>query len=123
MLEYFVHLDKDDPPDDLVWATADIPENVSRERVRINRLPVNWRDFVAPSQLARFVDQFVNRAERRSILIVPSALASRENNWLINPAHGDSRRIVPRARVAQLRSADVREAVSATETPPVRTSP
>ena len=32
MLEYFVHLDPEDAPDDLVLATADVPDNVSRER-------------------------------------------------------------------------------------------
>ena len=31
MLEYFVHLDKDDPPTDLVLAVAEVPEDVTRE--------------------------------------------------------------------------------------------
>ena len=33
MLEYFVHVDPEDAPDDLVLATADIPDNVSREQL------------------------------------------------------------------------------------------
>ena len=34
MLEYFVHLDKDDPPTDLVLAVAEVPEDVTRESVK-----------------------------------------------------------------------------------------
>ena len=34
MLEYFVHLDPEDAPDDLVLATADVPDNVSRKRIQ-----------------------------------------------------------------------------------------
>ena len=30
MLEYFVHLDQDDPPSDLVLAAADVPKDVDR---------------------------------------------------------------------------------------------
>lgn len=34
MLEYFVHLDPEDAPDDLVLATADVPDKLSRERIQ-----------------------------------------------------------------------------------------
>ena len=39
LLEYFVHLDNDDPPDDLVLAIADIPDELTRERVGVSDLP------------------------------------------------------------------------------------
>ena len=32
MLEYFVHLDADDPPPDLVLAVADVPDDLKREQ-------------------------------------------------------------------------------------------
>jgi RES domain-containing protein len=57
-----------------------------------NRLPKNWRHFPAPAELARFGDEFV-RAARAAILIVPSALAPAESNWLIHPKHPDFARI------------------------------
>jgi hypothetical protein len=41
MLEYFVHLDKDDPPDDLALAVVDVPDEVTREQVSIGDLPAN----------------------------------------------------------------------------------
>jgi len=44
MLEYFVHLDSDDPPDDLLLAVADVPDDVSYERLNGAKLPPNWRE-------------------------------------------------------------------------------
>jgi RES domain-containing protein len=92
MLEYFVHLDPEDPPDDLVLATADVPESLSRERVEASTLPANWRETPAPPRLAQIGDEFVKRADSCSLL-VPSALAIRENNWLINSQHSGFREI------------------------------
>jgi RES domain-containing protein len=86
MLEYFVHLDPEDSPDDLVLAAADVPDNVSRARVAISGVPANWRDTPAPPELALIGDEFVRKAEA-CVLLVPSALAVQENNWLINPLH------------------------------------
>jgi hypothetical protein len=48
MLEYFVHLDKDDPPADLVLAIAEIPDDLGRRRINLRNLPLNWRDPAAP---------------------------------------------------------------------------
>ena len=92
MLEYFVHLDKDDPPTDLVLAIAEFPDDVSRERVGVGDLPANWQDAAAPPELAHFGDEFAQRCEH-CILIVPSVLAPSESNCLVNPAHPDYRRI------------------------------
>jgi RES domain-containing protein len=93
MLEYFVHLDKDDPPEDLVLAIAEIADDVSRERVQASDLPANWRDAAAPPELSEIGDRFAQKGEH-CLLLVPSVLAPAENNWLINPGHPDYRRIV-----------------------------
>lgn len=92
MLEYFVHLDQDDPPDDLVLAVAEIPQDIGRERLDVARLPQNWRDPVAPPQIVRFGDDFAERVEH-CLLVVPSVIAPSENNWLLNPEHPDFKRI------------------------------
>ncbi len=92
MLEYFVHLDPEDPPDDLVLATADVPESLAQERVEARALPANWRESPAPPRLAEIGDEFVKKAEN-CVLIVPSALAIRENNWLIDPQHSEFKQI------------------------------
>ena len=95
MLEYFVHLDKDDPPTDLVLAVAEVPEDVPNESVKVNDLPAKWREGAAPPELARFGDEFVSAA-KRCLLFVPSVLAPHENNCLINPAHAEFGRVVVR---------------------------
>jgi RES domain-containing protein len=93
LLEYFVHLDKDDPPADLVLAIADIPDDLTRERVEISQLPRDWRDPAAPPDLARIGDAFVEQGDH-CLLTVPSALAPHEHNLLLNPEHPEFRRIV-----------------------------
>src|SRR5580693_4496388 len=54
MLEYFVHLDKDDAPDDLVLATAEFPDDLKHDIIKIDDLPSNWRDSGAPPELAKY---------------------------------------------------------------------
>ena len=92
MLEYFVHLDQDDPPGDLVLAVAEISGDVTRESIDPRTLPGNWRSSAPPPELARFGDDFVERGEH-CLLLVPSVLAPNERNCLINPAHPDYKRI------------------------------
>ena len=93
LLEYFVHLDKDDPPADLVMAFAEVPDDLPRTQIKVENLPPNWRDPVAPAELAAIGDEFVRKAEH-CVLLVPSAIVPAENNLLINPAHPDFKRIV-----------------------------
>jgi RES domain-containing protein len=93
MLEYFVHLDSDNAPADLVLVTAEIPGDLSRKRIITQDLPSYWRDSPARAELARFGDEFAQQA-KHCILIVPSALAPNENNWLLNPQHASIRKIV-----------------------------
>jgi RES domain-containing protein len=92
MLEYFVHLDKVDPPNDLVLAIAEIPDDLEREQVALGDLPANWCDAAAPPELARFGNEFAQRGER-CLLFVPSVLATSENNCLLNPSHPGFKRI------------------------------
>lgn len=93
MLEYFVHLDADEAPPDLVLITAEIPDNLPCERVPAGKLPPLWRASPAPAELTRYGDEFVRRAER-CVLVVPSVLSPNENNWLVNPQHPDFKKII-----------------------------
>jgi RES domain-containing protein len=86
IVEYFVHIDPEDPPKDLVVVTADVPDAVSRVSIAARQLPQGWRHVPAPPALAAIGDEFVHRA-RAAVLIVPSVLAPSESNWLINPRH------------------------------------
>ena len=92
MIEYFVHVDREDLPKDLVVVVAEIPETISRTSIPAKRLPANWRQSPAPPGLAEIGDRFVHD-QRAAILIVASALAPTELNWLINPRHQDYSKI------------------------------
>jgi RES domain-containing protein len=92
MVEYLAHLDPDRPPTDLVLAKAEIPDDVSRVSWTADELPPDWRRYPAPEVLADLGSDFV-KDEKAAIMIVPSVLATVENNWLFNPAHPDFRRI------------------------------
>jgi RES domain-containing protein len=92
MLEYFVHLDKDDAPGDLVLAVAEVSTDVARERIRPADLPADWRAAAAPPELTRLGNEFIERG-KSCVLLVPSVLAPSENNCLINPAHADFKRV------------------------------
>lgn len=95
MLEYFGHLDKDDPPEDLVLAVAEVPDDVSAERIEPGALPRNWFDPAATPELMRFGDEFAQRQEH-CLLVVPSVLVRSEYNCLLHPDHRDFRRVVVR---------------------------
>jgi RES domain-containing protein len=95
MLEYFVHLEANDSPPDLVLASADVPDDLPRQRIELGKLPANWRETPAPAELAQLGDEFVQAADR-CLLIVPSALVPSESNWLINPLHDQFRKITIR---------------------------
>jgi RES domain-containing protein len=86
MVEYFVHVDPNHPPGDLVVVRAEIPADVSRVSLTPKQLPENWRQTPAPSGLAVIGDEFV-LSGRAAVLIVPSVVAPTESNWLINPRH------------------------------------
>ncbi len=95
ILEYFVHLDQGDPPDDLVLAVAEFPDDIKSETVEAVKLPANWRASAAPPELTRFGDEFAQRKEH-CLLWVPSVLALSEHNCLINTAHSDYKRMIVR---------------------------
>jgi RES domain-containing protein len=92
MIEYFIHIDPDDPPNDLVVVAAEIPDGVSRISISPKRLPFKWRQSPSPPELAGMADRFANDA-RAAVLIVPSTLAPTESNWLLNPRHPEFSRI------------------------------
>ena len=91
-LEYFVNLDPDLLPPDLVATPADIPDAVRIQRMNVRELPRNWRDTPAPEALADLAAAWTSRRPT-AVLAVPSAVVPPEWNYLLNPAHPDFRRI------------------------------
>lgn len=92
MVEYLVHLDPNQYPRDLVRARADVPDDLNRLQLWIDDLPKGWQDYPAPQSLAAMGEVFV-RENQAAVLIIPSVVASTENNWLLKPNHPDFRKI------------------------------
>jgi RES domain-containing protein len=92
MIEYLVHLDPNHPPKDLVLARAQVADDLPKLQLEKEELPGGWQDYPAPESLALIGDKFIRDAEA-AVLIVPSAVAPTESNWLLNPHHPDFRKI------------------------------
>ncbi len=88
VLEYFVNLEIEDAPPDLVLIPADIPRAVRVEDVRPEALPRNWRSSPAPEALGRIGTDWAAK-RRTAVLSVPSAIVPVQRNYLLNPAHPD----------------------------------
>ncbi len=91
-LEYFVNLDTDLAPTDLVSIAAEIPDHLAVHRVALADLPDGWRSFPAPTVLQELGTTWASQAAT-AVLAVPSAVIPQEWNYLLNPAHSDFRRI------------------------------
>ena len=85
-LEYFVNLDVEDAPRDLVLIPTDVLESLTVEEVRLETLPSDWRRAPPPEALARLGTEWA-RQRRSPVLSVPSAVVPLERNYLLNPNH------------------------------------
>jgi RES domain-containing protein len=85
-LEYFVQLDPDTAPEDLVVFEVELPPDVTVRTIELTELPPNWRTYPAPESLQELGSAWV-RAGETATLSVPSAVIPRERNLLLNPAH------------------------------------
>ena len=92
VLEYLVNLSITDLPTDLVSIQLEFPESLSSTEVRIKDLPPMWRTSPALEDLKDIGDDWA-RSMETAILIVPSAVIPTECNYIINPAHSESRKI------------------------------
>ncbi len=87
-LEYFVNLDSEDAPADLVSIRVNIPDGVRIERVSSPSLPPAWRRTPFPQELWAIGERWLISASS-VCLLAPSAVVPEESNLLINPAHPD----------------------------------
>ncbi|MGH7551630.1 MAG: RES family NAD+ phosphorylase [Longimicrobiales bacterium] len=94
-LEYLVHVDIEDVPDDLVALEIELPDDVSMEEVLIEDLPADWNKSPDHPACLRRGDEWV-QAGSSVLLRVPSAIIVQESNYLLNPAHPDAARILVR---------------------------
>ena len=91
-LEYLVHVDPDNLPDDLVQIRVIVPDAIAPQVLNQSGLPAPWRRYPAPDEVVRIGDDWLRRGESL-LLRVPSAVIPEENNMLINPRHPDFREV------------------------------
>ncbi|MCK5136006.1 MAG: RES family NAD+ phosphorylase [Bacteroidales bacterium] len=93
-LEISVHLDlHEDLPTDRFYVEIDIPDDIEILILDNNDLPDNW-DVKPPGLETQYIgDDFV-KANDAAVLKVPSSIVTPEFNYLINPRHPDSARII-----------------------------
>jgi RES domain-containing protein len=84
-----VHLDLGTEPSDYLLFPIDIPDGLVE---RLHPLPGNW-NANPPREFARVAGDRWIRSGVSPALLVPSAVLSREYNFLINPAHPQFRRL------------------------------
>ncbi|WP_374173420.1 RES family NAD+ phosphorylase [Flavobacterium tructae] len=92
-LEVSVHLDlSEDLPLDRFYVEIEIPDEITIQEVRLEDLPEDWNS-KPPILITQTIgDDFIEYNEA-AILKVPSCIVPQEFNYLINPAHPDSKKI------------------------------
>lgn len=80
-LEYLAHVDPDDLPADLVFASAAFDE----ADVKDGTPPMGW-DAVDPAVAQDYGEHWL-RSASSLVLAVPSAIVKSERNYVFNPAH------------------------------------
>src|ERR1700678_1456647 len=85
-LEFFVNLQPDEAPDNLLMAEAIVPD-ASVEGLDVNLLPRNWR--ALNNERCRDLGSEWARSLRSVALKVPSAVVDGDWNVLLNPRHAD----------------------------------
>jgi RES domain-containing protein len=86
-IEFFVHLDPSDAPDDLVSMKAELPDELRMERIHQGQLPPTWRR-VDNNYLQKLGSDWA-KSKSSVALLVPSAVVEEEWNVLLNPRHPD----------------------------------
>ncbi len=79
-------------PENLSILEINITETVEIQSVNESELPLNWRDYPAPEQLANIGTNWL-KSKSSLLLEIPSAVVNKEVNILINPVHEDIKNV------------------------------
>jgi RES domain-containing protein len=85
-IEYFVNLEPNQAPDDLIMLEASVPD-AQIEQLNLAALPRNW--FEIDSRDCRAIGTEWLKSKRSLALKVPSVPVRGDWNVLLNPAHPD----------------------------------
>ena len=88
VLEMFVHVSEHTAPGDLIAIRASLPDAVPVTELPESALPPNWKTVPAPAELKDIGTAWLKEG-RTAVLVVPSAVTTRERNLLLNSKHPD----------------------------------
>lgn len=88
-LEYLVHIDPEDAPDDLVALRLHVPDEATELVYEPAALPAGWRDTPPPLECQVIGDHWAGNGEHL-LLRVPSVLVPEASHVLVNPAHPEA---------------------------------
>jgi RES domain-containing protein len=91
-LELLVHLDTTSVLPSYSICPVDFDDSLVESLDRAS-LPSDWRQSPSPTSLQLIGDDWISRGSS-VVLRVPSAVVEDENNYLINPAHKDFKKLV-----------------------------
>jgi RES domain-containing protein len=93
-MEILTQVDPEEMPE-YVCVPADVPKGVYDDRtvIEVGALPMGWRSYPAPEELARIGSRWLLDGESL-LLDVPSAVIPEERNVLVNPRHPDFSKII-----------------------------
>ena len=89
-LEFFVNLEPNEAPDDLLMAEAEIPDELV-EQLDLSLLPADWREM--NNLVCRDLGSDWVASGRSVALRVPSVVVEGDWNVLLNPRHADFSKI------------------------------
>jgi RES domain-containing protein len=85
-LEYLVHVDIDEAPDDLVALGIEVPDDAGERHLSTENLPANWRTMLHAEECRAIGDAWA-KGQESLVLRVPSIIIPEEDNLVINPGH------------------------------------
>jgi RES domain-containing protein len=91
-LEYLVHVQIEDVPDDLVSLEIDVPDDAGMEQIEIFDLPDDWNQVPDHPACTDLGDEWA-ASSLGLVLRVPSAIIPHESNVLLNPLHPEMSRV------------------------------
>lgn len=90
VLEIIVHANKDLIPPDYMLIKIELPDNLSVKEITLRTLKNDWRDDIDYTQ---FIGTEFLKNNNNIALKVPSAVVAEENNFILNPAHADFKKL------------------------------
>ncbi|MCK4663244.1 MAG: RES family NAD+ phosphorylase [Bacteroidales bacterium] len=90
--EIAVHMNISIVPNDYNIISIEIPNDIEKKELLINKLPDGWNSFPYSNSTQLIGDSFID-SDKYLVLKVPSAVVQGDYNYLINPYHKNFKKI------------------------------